>query len=76
VYFELEKLFGISREDIPLKPDLFVTTVDKLFGVGAVTVSRAIRRELETSSGIKDLCKKDLLTALRMAYHEQLEKQS
>jgi hypothetical protein len=51
-----------------------VATIEKLFGVGAVTVSRAIRKELEISSGIKGLREKDLLTALRTAYHEILQK--
>ena len=75
VYYELEKTFGISREDIPLKPDLFVETIDKLFSVGALTVSRAICKELEASSGIKDLSTKNLLSALKMAYHVHMEKQ-
>jgi len=69
-------LHGISREDIPIKPDLFVSTIDSLFGVGATTVSHAIRKELEISSGIKGLSEKNLLTVLRTAYHELLEKQS
>jgi hypothetical protein len=76
VYFELKRLFGISREDIPEKPDLFVATIDELFGRGADVVSRVIRKELEASSGIKDLSKKDLLTVLRTAFHEQLGKMS
>jgi hypothetical protein len=72
VYFELNKMYGISREQIPSKPDLFIATIDKLFGVGAAAVSRAIRKELESATGIQDLSKKDLLTALRSAYKEQL----
>jgi hypothetical protein len=74
VYFELKRLHGILREDIPLKPDSFVATIDQLFGVGATSVSRAISKELEISSGVKGLSEKDLLTALRTAYHELLEK--
>jgi hypothetical protein len=76
VYFELNRLFGISREEIPLKPDRLVETIDELFGVGAFAVSRAILKELEASSGIKGLSQQNLLTALREAYHEQLARQS
>ena len=71
VYFELRKTYGISREEIPTKPDLLVATIEKLFGMGSAAVSRAVRKELELSSGIADLSKKDLLTALRTAYREQ-----
>jgi hypothetical protein len=76
VYFELKKSFGITREEIPIKPELFVKSVEKFFGVGAFAVSRSIRKELEETSGIKDLKSKDLLTALRLAYHEQLERRA
>ncbi len=72
VYYELNKWFGISREEIPLKPEMLVSTIDKIFGVGAVAVSRAIQKELEVSYGIKGLSQKDLVTALRTAYHEQV----
>ena len=74
VYHELERRHGLKREDIPRKPDLFVETIENLFGVGTAAVSRAIRRELEISSGIKDLGGGDLLYALRTAYHEQLRR--
>ena len=72
VYFEMNKMYGISREQIPLKPDLFVATIDKLFGMGSAAVSRAVRKELEATSGIQDLSKNDLLTAMRTAYKEQI----
>ncbi|MDG6997358.1 MAG: hypothetical protein JRN52_15685 [Nitrososphaerota archaeon] len=73
VYYELKKSFGVSREEIPLKPDLFANTIDNLFGVGVATVRHVILRELEASSQIKDLHKKDLVTAMRAAYHKRLE---
>jgi len=76
VYFELEKLHRITREQIPLKPELFVATINKLFGVGASTVSRAVCRELEKSSGISGLSSKDLLTAIRTAYHAYVQENS
>jgi hypothetical protein len=73
VYFELKKSFGISRVEIPQHPELFVKTIENLFGVGVDVVRRAIRKELEASSGIKDLSDVDLATAMRRAYHKRLE---
>lgn len=70
VYFQLHKWRGISREEIPLKPQLLVETVNEFFGVGAAVVSRSIRKELEIASGVKGLTTQDLLTALRTAFHE------
>ena len=66
VYYQLKGWFGISREDIPAKPDLFVQTIDKLFGVGAAAVSLAICRELQSKFGIDGLGEKDLLTVMRI----------
>jgi hypothetical protein len=74
VYFELKRSFGISRDEIPAKPDQFLKAVEKVFGVGSVAVFRSILKELEASSGIQGLSRKDLLSAMRIAYHEQLER--
>jgi hypothetical protein len=76
VYFELKRSFGAEREEIPQKPELFVNTIDKIFGVGSEVVARAIRSELEASSGIKGLGKQDLLVAMRTCYHKYLEERS
>lgn len=73
VYYELEKSFGVKREDVPQKPELFVDTVDRLFGVGAVIVKRALMKELIANTGIKDLGAKGLVNAMRVAYHKQLK---
>ena len=72
VYYELKKSFGVAREDIPLKPDILEKTIDKIFGLGGEAVKRVILRELEVSSGIKDLAKQELVTAIRTAYHSRL----
>ncbi|MDG7000303.1 MAG: hypothetical protein JRN15_14465 [Nitrososphaerota archaeon] len=73
VYYELEKSFGISRVEIPKKPELFAATIEKLFGAGAATVRLFILKELESSYKIEGLRAKDLVTAMRTAYHKQLE---
>ncbi len=77
VYYELRKSHGVKREDVPQKLDLFVQTIEWIFGAGSGSgvIARAILRELEASSGIRDLGKKDLLTALTTAYHKRLEDQ-
>jgi hypothetical protein len=74
VYYELKTQFGVTREEIPIKPDKLVLTIERIFGVGAFSVSRSICMELEVSSGVKGLTGKDLLTALRTAYHAQLQR--
>ena len=73
VYFELKRLYGVSRDEIPPKPDCLVKTLDKIFGAGAVLVRRDILKELESSSGIKDLSKQEIVSAMRRAYHAELE---
>jgi hypothetical protein len=73
VYFELKRSFGVVREEIPQKPDSFVDAIDKIFGVGAAVVKKAILKELGASSGIQDLGNHDLTTAMRTAYHKQLQ---
>ena len=70
---ELEKTYGVKREDVPQKPDLLVDTVERLFGVGAVIVKRALMKELIASTGINDIGAKGLVNAMRVAYHKQLK---
>ncbi len=74
IYYELQKLFGVSREEIPIKPEALTQTIEKIFGLGAQSVSRVILVKLEETTGIKDLSKHDLTQAIRTAYHAQLEK--
>jgi hypothetical protein len=76
IYFEMKRSFGVTREDIPIKPELFVKTIEKIFGVGSATVERTVLKELEASTGVKDLSRQKLETAIRTAYHHQLEKLS
>jgi hypothetical protein len=66
IYFRLEKLYGLKKEEIPKKPEIFVQLLDEFFGVvGAGIVKRSILRELERNSGVKDLMKKQLSVALK-----------
>ena len=74
VYFELSKLFGIRREEIPVKPEALTHTIEKIFGQGYQSVTRVILTMLEETTGIKGLSDRDLSSAIRTAYHSQLEK--
>jgi hypothetical protein len=74
VYFELNKFFGVSRENIVLKPEALAQTIEKIFGLGAKPVNRVILTKLEETTGIRGLSDHDLTTAIRTAYHSQLEK--
>lgn len=76
VYYELKKEHGIEPEEIPDKPELLVATIEKIFGQGAEKVSSAICKELQMITGIEGLAQKDLLTALRSAYDDQLSRKS
>ncbi|MDA4130486.1 MAG: hypothetical protein OK457_06920 [Thaumarchaeota archaeon] len=73
VFHQLEKNYGIKREDIPLKMDVFATAVDNFFGVGALKVRAAIVHELRISFGMAHLEKYDLLSAVKEA-HRQLQR--
>lgn len=74
VYYELKSLFGLLREDIPLKPEKFDETLEKIFGVGAVTIRQVILAKLEESSRIKNLANQGLASAIRTVYRKNLEK--
>lgn len=74
VYYELEKFFGVSRNDVLLNPEKFDETINKIFGAGAPVLRQAILRKLQESSKIKNLDRKGLASAIRTAYHEQLER--
>ena len=76
VYYELDKLFGVSREDVVLKPEKLDETINKIFGVGAQVIRKAIFARLEKDSGMKNLASQGLASAIRAVYHEKIEKMS
>jgi len=69
VYFQLENRFGLKKEDIPKRPEVFVELIDGFFGGGSNAVKLCIIRELSKISGLGDLPKMQLAVALREASH-------
>jgi hypothetical protein len=52
VYFHLQNLYSIKREDIPDKLEIFVESLRKIFGVGAEVIERAMARSLYGKLGL------------------------
>ena len=46
IYFHLQKLCSLKREDVSEKPEAFVEGLRKIFGVGAEVIERAIVKTL------------------------------
>lgn len=52
IYFHLEKSYGIKRQDIPQKPEAFVSAVEKIFGPGAKFVETLVSKGLCEKAGL------------------------
>ncbi|MCL5068958.1 MAG: hypothetical protein M1368_11510 [Thaumarchaeota archaeon] len=46
VYFRFQEEHGLKPEEIAEKPELFVQTIDRFFGVGASTVKSYLENEM------------------------------
>lgn len=46
VYHRIKENFGITKEDIPDKPEEFIGAIRKIFGRGSVIIERAIEQEM------------------------------
>jgi hypothetical protein len=53
VYFHLQNLYSLKREDIADKPELFAEGLRKIFGIGATVIEKATLRSLYQKLGIK-----------------------
>jgi len=71
IYFHLQNLYSLKREDVPEKPETFVEGIRKIFGVGAEVIERAIVKSLYRKLGRKYKEKRDygFLTYLNDAKH-------
>ena len=56
IYFHLEKTYGVKRQDIPQKPEAFVSAVEKIFGPGAKIIENMVSKGLCEKAG---LCTQD-----------------
>ncbi|NWF87793.1 hypothetical protein HXY32_08320 [Candidatus Bathyarchaeota archaeon] len=53
VYFHLQNLYALKREDIANKPEVFVEGLRKIFGVGATVIEKATMKSLCQKLGIE-----------------------
>ena len=74
VYHQLEKNYGVKKEDIPKNIDVFARAIDEFFGVGAQRVRVSIIYELRRSSGITELDEYDVVSAAK-ELHRQLQRE-
>ncbi len=49
LYFHIESKFGVTKDDIPEKPQEFVSALRTLFGEGATILEVAIAREIRSN---------------------------
>lgn len=52
VYFHLESLYSLRKEDVLEKPDVFVESLRKIFGMGAGVIEKAILKSLYDKLGL------------------------
>ncbi|MEM3459120.1 MAG: hypothetical protein QXN36_00820 [Candidatus Bathyarchaeia archaeon] len=52
VYFHLESLYSLRKEDVLEKPDVFVESLRKIFGMGAGVIEKAILKSLYEKLGL------------------------
>lgn len=76
VYFHLQKLYSLRREDISSKPEAFMESLRKIFGVGAEVIERAILKSLYRKLGLnyKEKEQYNFVTCLNDAKHVAVQK--
>jgi hypothetical protein len=52
VYFHLQSLYSLKKEDALEKPDVFVKSLRKIFGIGAGVIEKAILKSLYDKLGL------------------------
>jgi hypothetical protein len=53
LYAHLQTFHSISRDEVPYRLDTLFTTLEKLFGAGAQTITKAIVRKFYLKLGLK-----------------------
>jgi len=53
LYAYLQKIHSISRDEVPYKLDILSTTLEKLFGAGAPSMTKAIARRFYLKLGLR-----------------------
>lgn len=52
VYFHLQNLYSLKKEDVLEKPEAFVESLRKIFGAGAKVIEKAILKSLYDKLGL------------------------
>lgn len=64
LYWRMQKEFGLTREDITLKPDTFARAIESMFGIGTQRVEQILMNEMRRRLGLEHLASKDLVGAI------------
>ena len=67
VYFRFFEEHGLKREQIAERPELFVETIDKFFGVGSEIVKSSIEMEMRIATSPVELGQSSTADILRKA---------
>lgn len=66
IYWNLEKMYGVTRDAIPENAEKFVLGLEKIFGAGVGIVQRTIINEISAIPGIGKIESDDLAKVLRI----------
>ena len=64
LYWKMERELGLMRENIPARPEIFVKSLQMMFGAGTRIVERTLIKEIKRSSGILNLPSDNLADAI------------
>ena len=53
LYAHLQKIYSISRDEVPYRLDTLLTTLEKIFGGSSQTITKAIAREFYLKLGLE-----------------------
>jgi hypothetical protein len=53
IYYHLETVFNVKKQEIPCKTEAFILAIEKLFGMGANFLEKLILKELYEKAGLK-----------------------
>ena len=59
IYFHLEYSFGLRKEEIPKRPEVFAEKLESLFKDGSIYIKRLILKRLYESVGLELKCKRN-----------------
>ena len=67
IYWILENEYKMRRRDSVIKPELFASSLRKVFGVGTKVVERKIVEQIRASFGIPTAAGEDLVSIINHA---------